>query len=118
MISRGSVRVLLIVPFLCAPAVWAQDNTELLNRMKAMEDRIKALEAEVQSLRGQPPATAAAPANPPAAMPPAAPTAIPPEQVAGQGPGPQLGGAGAAAAKALNPDISAIGDFVGGVGNP
>ena len=29
----------------------AQDNTELLNRMKAMEDRIKTLEAEVQSLK-------------------------------------------------------------------
>ena len=37
-----------------APAAWltgqlaAQDTAELLNRMKAMEDRIKALEAEVQ----------------------------------------------------------------------
>jgi hypothetical protein len=115
--SRGSIRVFLLVSFLCAPALRAQDNTELLNRMKAMEDRIKALEAEVQSLRGQPPTTAAAPANPPAAMPPAAPAAVPPEQLAGQGATPQLGGAGGAASKALNPDISVIGDFVGGVGN-
>ena len=31
---------------------------------------------------------------------------------------PQLGGAGGAASKALNPDISVIGDFVGAAGNP
>src|SRR5437764_14046416 len=118
MSTRGSIPVFLLVSFLCAPVLRAQDNTELLNRMKAMEDRIKALEAEVQSLKGQPPATAAVPANPPAAMPPAAPAAIPPEQLAGQGAAPQLGGAGGAASKALNPDISVIGDFVGGMGNP
>src|SRR3954463_8899178 len=93
MSTRGSIPVFLLVSFLCAPALRAQDNTELLNRMKAMEDRIKALEAEVQSLRGQPPVTAAAPANPPAATPPAAPAAVPPEQVAGAGATPQLGGA-------------------------
>jgi hypothetical protein len=87
----------------------AQDNTELLNRMKAMEERIKALEAEVQSLKSQP---AVAP-------PVVAPPVIPPEPI--QPPlvaAPQLGGAGAAAAKALNPDISVIGDFVGAAGNP
>src|SRR3954447_334230 len=118
MSTRGSIPVFLLVSFLCAPSLRAQDNTELLNRMKAMEDRIKALEAEVQSLKGQPPpATAAVPANPPAAMPPAAPAAVPPEQMAGQGAAPQLGGAGGAASKALNPDISVIGDFVGGIGN-
>jgi hypothetical protein len=108
-------RLFLLMPaFACLCA--AQDTAELLNRMKAMEDRIKALEAEVQSLKGQPatPAVAATPANPPAAMPPAAPTAIPPEQ----GVAPQLGGAAGAAAKALNPDISVIGDFVGAAGNP
>jgi hypothetical protein len=60
--------------FMLAPAVVAlfavqlpaQDTTELLNRMKAMEDRIKALEAEVQTLKAQPPGTVAtaAPALP------------------------------------------------------
>ena len=69
--TRGFIRVFLLVSFLCAPVLRAQDNTEVLNRMKAMEDRIKALEAEVQSLKGQPPprrrgATASRP------MPPAA----------------------------------------------
>ena len=79
----------------------AQDPTELLNRMKAMEDRIKALEAEVQTLKGQQAATAAQPAPLPAA-------ASQPVN---------LGGAGPAAAKVLNPDISVIGDFIGAVGN-
>jgi len=88
----------------------AQDNTELLNRMKAMEDRIKSLEAEVQSLKqtavAAPPAVAAA--APPEPTPqPAVPT--PQEPV-------NLGGAGPAASKALNPDISVIGDFVGAAG--
>ena len=116
--SKGSIRLFLLASFVCAPALRGQDNTELLNRMKAMEDRIKALEAEVQSLRGQPPAAPAAAVNPPAAMPPAAPAAIPPEQLAGQGATPQLGGAGGAAAKVLNPDISVIGNFIGAAGNP
>jgi hypothetical protein len=110
--------------FMLAPAVAAlfaaqlpaQDTTELLNRMKAMEDRIQALEAEVQTLRAQPPGTVAAAA--PAAVP-----ALPavPVEAAAQGPPPgaplTLGGAGPAAAKVLNPDISVIGDFLGAAGN-
>jgi hypothetical protein len=100
-----------------AAAVRAQDNTELLNRMRAMEERIKALEAEVQLLRGQPAAAAPAPAAPVAPAPPpvqqaAVPAAQPPVDTT------QLGGAGASAAKALNPDISVIGDFLGAAGNP
>jgi hypothetical protein len=105
--------------FMLAPAVAAlfaallpaQDTTELLNRMKAMEDRIQALEAEVQTLKGQAPATVAA----------AAPAAAVPVEAAAQGPPPgaplTLGGAGPAAAKVLNPDISVIGDFLGAAGN-
>jgi hypothetical protein len=76
-----------------------------------MEDRIKALEAEVQSLKGQPAGVTAPPA---AAVAPTQPVPTPPapqEPVA-------LGGAGPAASKALNPDISVIGDFVGATGNP
>ena len=93
---------------LSAAHLAAQDATELLNRMKAMEDRIKSLEAEVQALKSQqtPPA-APTPPVPGAAAALAVPAAVP-----------QLGGAGAAAAKVLNPDISVIGDFVGGIGNP
>ena len=92
------------------PLAHAQDFSELLTRMKAMEDRIRSLEAEVQSLKGgqpqTPPAATPAPAAPPQAEipPPEAPVA--------------LGGAGGAASKVLNPDIAVIGDFLGAVGNP
>ncbi len=91
-----------VAAFLWATALPAQDVTELLNRMKAMEDRIHALEAEVQTLKGQQPA-AVAPQPQPAAQ--AAPVEAP-----------ILGGAAGAAAKVLNPDISVIGDFVGAAG--
>jgi hypothetical protein len=67
----------------------AQDNTELLNRIKAMEERIRALESEVQALKGQP-APAPAPLPAPARA--------------------------AAASKIFNPDIAVIGNFVGAAG--
>ncbi len=101
-----------VMAFLLATALSAQDSTELLNRMKAMEDRIHALEAEVQTLKGQPVAAAAVPPQP-------QPVAVP-EPIAQPAPmeaPPFLGGAGGAAAKVLNPDISVIGDFVGAAGN-
>ena len=109
---------LVLAPLLaswCGCALWAQDSAEILNRMKAMEDRIRALEAEVQTLKGQ--QAAVAPAAPVAqaapaqvAQAPAAAPAMPQES-------PRLGGVGGAAGKALNPDISVIGDFVGAAGN-
>lgn len=76
-----------------------------------MEDRIKSLEAEVQSLKSQQAAVTAALESP------GPPQAAPPAVAAGeQAPAPVLGGAGGAAAKALNPDISVIGDFLGAAG--
>ena len=114
------MRIFLLVPALAGlfcVRIPAQDNTELLNRMKAMEERIKALEAEVQTLKAQP-ATAVAPQAAVAPPPAAQPAALPPEVMAPQNPvAPKLGGAGAAAAKVLNPDISVIGDFIGAAGN-
>jgi hypothetical protein len=99
-----------LAAFLCAAALPAQDTTELLNRMKAMEDRIHALEAEVQTLKGQQTAAVAPQPQPAAVAAPVAQAAPPPEPVS-------IGGAGGAAAKVLNPDISVIGDFIGAVGN-
>ena len=99
---------LVLASFLLATALPAQDTTELLNRMKAMEDRIHALETEVQTLKAQQSAPVAPPAQAVAA--PVAQTAPPPEATS-------LGGAGGAAAKVLNPDISVIGDFIGASGN-
>ena len=78
----------------------AQDAAELLTRMKAMEERIRTLEAEVQTLKGQPPPATPAPPVEQAPSPPVS-----------------YGGAGPAAAKVFNPDISVIGDFLGAVGN-
>lgn len=97
--------------YLCISPLPAQDNTELLNRMRAMEERIKTLEAEVQTLKGQP--VAPAPVAPAAV----APQPLQPDATAAA-PQPQMGGAGGAASKALNPDISMIGDFIGVIGNP
>ena len=99
----------LVASFLLATALPAQDTTELLNRMKAMEDRIRALETEVQTLKGQQTAAVAPQPQPAPAEAPAVAQA-PPEPVS-------IGGAGGAAAKVLNPDISVIGDFIGAIGN-
>src|SRR5258708_2515510 len=101
--------LVLIASCLCPLTAVAQDSAELLARMKAMEDRIKSLEAEVQTLKGQ---QAAAPAVTPS---PAVAQAAP-EAVARQAPV-SLGGAGGGAAKSLNPDIAVIGDFLGAAGN-
>ena len=98
----------LALSFLPFFALFGQDNGELLARMKAMEERIKSLEAEVQTLKGQ---QAAAPAVAPTPAPAVAEQAPPPPQPV------SLGGAGGAAAKALNPDIAVIGDFLGAAGN-
>jgi hypothetical protein len=95
----------LMLPAACMFLVWplrAQDTGELLNRLRQMENRIQALEAEVQALKQQQAAPAAAAVAEPA-PPPEAP--------------PRLGGAGGASAKALNPDIAVIGNFTGGAGN-
>ena len=86
----------LVASFLSATALPAQDTTELLNRMKAMEDRIRALETEVQTLKGQQ-AGAVAPQPQPASVVAPVLAQAPPEPVS-------IGGAGGAAAKVLNPD--------------
>lgn len=99
-------------------------------RMKALEEQVRALAAEVQILRGELKAVRDAQTSSPGgdrllAASPAAPGAVAlpsspePAALAPQAPGGQLpvyGGA-AASAKALNPDISVIGDFLGAVGH-
>jgi hypothetical protein len=101
------------------------DNAALEQKIRDMEDRIIALEGQVRMLKS---AAAAAPAPPASAAPASSaaaaaqpaeapatsqPTAPPMEVTAGQTP--NYGGA-TAAAKALNPDISVIGDFIGAAG--
>ena len=113
---RKPVFAPVVAAIACAFAarLQGQDNAELLQRMKAMEAKIQSLQAEVDSLKSQQAAmTAALTAAQPAPAAPGPQTAA--AQPAEAAPT-QLGGAGGAAAKALNPDISGIGDFLGAAG--
>lgn len=118
--------------FLAPGILWAQVKDDVQERLKADEDRIKALESEIKELKA---ALAAVARNAPtaAAQQPAEvqmPSTIPPKQgtqtvtatptLPGESAGtPPVYGGASAAAKALNPDISVIGDFLGSVGkNP
>src|SRR5215469_17790108 len=87
----------------------AQDDAALLQRITDLEDRVVSLEGQLRQMKapGAQPTAPAAPAPQAAATPPPAPT------VQAE---PRLGGAGVAAAKALNPDISMIGDFIASTG--
>jgi len=104
------------------------------DRLSALEQRVRALEDELTALKDalkavRPEGVSARPgggrlvlASGPgpaavnAAPEPGTSAAAPQVQAAG-GPLPVYGGAGAAAAKALNPDISVIGDFLGAAGH-
>ncbi|HEX2328712.1 MAG TPA: hypothetical protein VHN74_08315 [Candidatus Angelobacter sp.] len=110
------------------PAPAASDNAQLEQKIRDLEDRIVALEGELRQIKAhQGTAPAAANAQPPATA-PGTPTTAAPTQAqvtteqgaagaASQGNEPRLGGAGTAAAKALNPDISMIGDFIASAGH-
>src|SRR5579864_3892831 len=129
----GSVLLLIALP-VCAgqsnpgQAGQAQpDTAALTQKIRDLEDRMIAMEGQIRQLKSQQvPAAQAAPA--------AAPTTEPGTQAATPPPQTQsaaaaalasgtpaqnvvLGGAGGSAAKALNPDISAIGDFIGVAGH-
>src|SRR6266567_3988532 len=88
------------------------DTSALEQKVRDLEDRLVLLEGEIRQLKAhgaQPPA-AGAPTPGEQAPAPAATTTASAEQ-------PRLGGAGGAASKALNPDISVIGDFIAGAGH-
>jgi hypothetical protein len=86
------------------------DVTALIQKIRDLEDRIIVMESQMKQLQNQQMAGQSG-ANPPAGEPetgafqPAA-TGSPAAQTV------VLGGAGGSAAKALNPDISVIGDFI------
>src|SRR3990172_4050995 len=93
-----------------SPPMRAQDTAASADRFGALEERIRALESQVAELKNALEASGSAPAPAVAAAPAAQvmpQTAPPPEPV--------LGGAGGMA-KALNPDIGIIGNFVGATG--
>jgi hypothetical protein len=104
----------------------AADVSALEQKIRDLEDRVVALEGQLRQVKAQAapaptaqPSPAAAPATAPAA--PTTQATVTTEQGAAGAPAqtqePRLGGAGAAAAKALNPDISMIGDFIAGAGH-
>jgi hypothetical protein len=104
------------------------DNAALMQKIRDLEDRVISLEGQVRILKtqGTPPAQPAAtePAAvagaqaAPGAEPQAAPVSTPPAFASEAGTQTAvLGGAGGSAAKALNPDISAIGDFIAVAGH-
>ncbi len=118
------VAFILLITSLALPSAVRAQQTSQEDRIKELEERIIALEGQVRMLQQQQQAQAATPAT--AAGAAAAPaTVTPPPQAAGapaEGGAEQAGalpvyGGASAAAKALNPDISVIGDFIGAVGH-
>ena len=107
------------------------DTAALEQKIRDLEDRLVAVEGQLRVLKAQQsapaPAAGAAPTQPGAAPEPTqaqSAGAVPATQESTQasiaaagGQQPTLGGAGGSAAKALNPDISMIGDFIGVAGN-
>jgi hypothetical protein len=120
------VPVLACILFVLPGALGAQQQEPQEERLKALEERVRSLEAEIGLLKGalkatQPVGASLVLASAPAAevLPAAEP--VPAANVPqAQGPGaaqlPVYGGA-ISAAKALNPDISVIGDFLGSLGH-
>ena len=103
------------------------DNAALLQKIRDLEDRLIAVEGQLRVLKSQPaapvqPATAETAAAAPGeqSQVPLQPTPLPTSAAMSSETGTQagvLGGAGGSAAKALNPDISAIGDFISVAGH-
>lgn len=112
-----------IFAVLCAVPVCAQQssnnqpaadaNDALLQKVRELEDRVIALEGQLRLMKSVPTPASPVPAT----------TAPEPLAVVTAAPGGEstqggiLGGAGGSAAKALNPDISAIGDFIAVAGH-
>src|SRR5258708_22434887 len=102
----------------------SSDTSALEQKIRDLEDRLVMLEGQVRQLKAQgvqTPSQNAVAAVTPAPAPASQDQVTPPQggagYTAGAGDNVRLGGAGGAAAKALNPDISVIGDFIGGAGH-
>ncbi len=98
------------------PAVGQEQSAEIEKRLRALEDQVKLLQAEITKLHEGKTATAS-PGPTPALPPPEAPSALSDAPTGGaerpDGPLPIYGGG---ASKALNPDIGMIGNFIGASG--
>lgn len=104
---------LLVIPVYSQQSPTTSDaDAALLQKIRDLEDRVISLEGQVRTLKSQ---NAPAPASETTGTVAAA-TAPTPEALVSQS-SPSLGGAGGSAAKALNPDISMIGDFISVAGH-
>jgi hypothetical protein len=97
-----------------ASSASGSDTAILEQKVRDLEDRIVALEGQMRVMKAS---TAQAPAAAPAAESATGQAPVPAEAVVAAPTPVSLGGAGGSAAKALNPDISMIGDFIGVAGN-
>jgi hypothetical protein len=112
LILFAGMTMLWVVPLFAQQSNSSQQDTSALEqRIKDLEERIISLEGQVRMLKS---AQAAPPPSQPAAAPAEA-AAQAPAPTTAPGALPVYGGA-SAAAKALNPDISVIGDFIGKAG--
>ena len=129
--KRIQTLFIAVMVFSCTAAAQQAPNSNdvaaLMQKVRDLEDRVVSLEGQLRQLKAQPqpaapPATAAAPSTPSTV--PATQPQVSTEQgaagstaSAGGNENVRLGGAGGAASKALNPDISVIGDFIVGAGH-
>jgi hypothetical protein len=134
-ILAPAVVALLSIPLWAqtnAPDANAQNTAALEQRIRDLEDRVIALEGKLRNLESAPapppaqpqPATETPAPVPQAAQVPAVPATVPAQPSPNEaqaglavsaGQLPVYGGA-AGASKALNPDVSVIGDFIGAAG--
>src|SRR5437016_1023128 len=106
------------------PAANNTAGAAMEQKLRDLEDRVIMLEGEIRQLKAQQQkpgeGTTAGPLTPPSAT-STQPQVTTEQGVAGypssEGRTVRLGGAGVGAATALNPDISVIGDFIGGIGH-
>src|SRR5437762_1809327 len=131
--SKTIVAVVFAFAVLSCPATWGQQNTPEANaqntaaleqHIRELEDRVIALEGKIRTMESAQAPPAAAPVAGAAPQTPAQPTApatpSPNEaQAAGLAASAEqlpIYSGSSAASKALNPDVSVIGDFVGAIG--
>ena len=134
-ILAPAVVALLSIPLWAqtnAPDANAQNTAALEQRIRDLEDRVIALEGKLRTMESAPappsaqpqPATETPAPAPQAAQIPAVPATVPAQPSPNEaqaglavsaGQSPVYGGA-AGASKALNPDVSVIGDFIGAAG--
>ncbi|MCI0403165.1 MAG: TonB-dependent receptor [Acidobacteria bacterium] len=111
------ISLVLVVLVVSEPGQAQSSDQELAARLKALEGRVRQLEAELAAVRAaqQTPAPGVTTAGVTTTTAPA-PVGLPGAPASQL---PVYGGASAAASKIFNPDISLIGDFIGAVGrNP